>query len=159
MANIRNLSRAEIEELLPHRGHALFLRNAAVEGWHVKAEAEWDVSHPHLAGHFPGLPIVPGLFLIEAAAQSVGVVLGNLPGAATGTSDRRELAVLAGVKESLLHNMVRPSQIVRFQVDVEPILDGKYFAAFGAAQDGDGNKVLTVHLNVALVQLDDIRGG
>mgnify|MGYP001606289747 CR=1 FL=1 len=70
--NVIKLNKDDICLLLPHRDHALFLLDAVVEGPHVTGTACWADSHPHLTGHFPGLPIVPGVFLIEAAAQLGG---------------------------------------------------------------------------------------
>lgn len=148
--------RGAIEAILPHRGPALFLEGATVVDWHVEADARWGVAHPHMTGHFPGLPIVPGVFLVEAAAQAVGIVLAMQSDPTTGRPDPNELAVLAAVKESLIHNMVRPGARVRFSVDVSPIIDNKYFSAIGSAQHEDGNKVLSVHLTVAIVNRSEI---
>ena len=38
----------------------------------IKAIASTE---PHLAGHFPGFPIMPGVLIIEAMAQTAGVLI------------------------------------------------------------------------------------
>lgn len=149
--------RAAIEQLLRHRGHALFLHAATVTGWHVEALACWDAAHPHLEGHFPELPIVPGVFLVEAAAQAVGLVLGTVPQEDSGDlSDR--MPVLAGFKTCRLHHMVQPGNVVRFEVEVQPIVDGKYYEAIAHARGAGGVKILNVELNVAMVPLSEAAG-
>ncbi|MDN7429373.1 3-hydroxyacyl-ACP dehydratase FabZ family protein [Burkholderia sp. AU45388] len=147
--------RAAIEWLLQHRDHALFLHTATVQGWHVNAQACWDVAHPHLQGHFPGLPIVPGVFLIEAAAQAVGVVLGTVSRQG-GDEASGQMPVFAGLKTCRLHHMVRPGEMVWFDVDVRPVMDGKYYEATAVARDAGGIKILNVELNVAMVSRSPI---
>jgi 3-hydroxyacyl-[acyl-carrier-protein] dehydratase len=126
-----------------------------VSNWHVEADACWEYTHPHLPGHFPGLPIVPGVFLIEAAAQAVGVVLGIAP---SKDDERDRLAVLTGVKACRLHHMVRPGDAVRFQINVQSLVEGKYFEATGTAHGADGVKVMNVELNVAMVSRNEVTG-
>ncbi|KDB06355.1 Beta-hydroxyacyl-(acyl-carrier-protein) dehydratase FabA/FabZ [Burkholderia sp. lig30] len=143
--------RAAIEWLLQHRDHALFLHTATVQGWHVNAQACWDAAHPHLQGHFPGLPIVPGVFLVEAAAQAVGVVLGTVSKEEGGDEVPEQMPVLAGLKACRLHQSVRPGEMVWFDVDVRPVMEGKYYEATAIARDAGGIKILNVELNVAMV--------
>ena len=145
-----DLCRTDIEALLPHRDAALFLLDATVRGSQVEGHASWPARHPHLAGHFPGLPIVPGVFLIEAAAQLAGVALAGRAGAAS------RLGMLAGVKRSLLHHPVRPGERVHFKLDVKPGIGDRIATASGYAQRDDGRKLLTVEITVALVDRSEI---
>jgi len=147
---------ASIERALRHRAHALFIDRAAVDGWKVEAYARWDSAHPHLAGHFPDMPVVPGVFLIEGAAQAAGLVLAS---ALAGSSADDTMPVLAGVRSCKFHEMVRPGDIIRFELDVEPVVPGKYFEASGAGYFIDGKKVINLQLNVATVLLADAAAG
>lgn len=64
--------------LLPHRAPFLFVtRVLNVQG--ERAQTEWDVAggEDWLRGHFPGHPIVPGVLLGEALAQTAGIALGS----------------------------------------------------------------------------------
>lgn len=144
----RKLSRAEIEELLPHRGDALFLSAAEVDGVRASGEAVWAPDHPHIRGHFPGLPLVPGIFLIEAAAQLAGVALAALePNAPAG----RRLGVLAGVRKALFHRPVRPGQPVHFEIALFPPV-GAFIRASGLGRDARGAKAATLELTIGLVE-------
>jgi len=152
------LDRHAIEQLIPHRAQALFLNKALVTGWSVEAIACWTSAHPHLPGHFPGLSIVPGVFLVEAAAQAVGVVLAARSLALGSQVAANQLAVLAAIKECRLHNVVWPGDEVHLKIDVEPIVAGKYYSAMGSGYGDDGKKLITVNLNIAIVPRDQLVG-
>ena len=62
------------------------------------------VNDPHLQDHFPGNPIMPGVLLLEAMAQTSGLLL---PG---GSS-----AFLAQVKEARFRRPVVPGDQVRIE--------------------------------------------
>ena len=68
----------EIEAILPHRPPFLWVdRVESVEpGVRCVASKRIDPQEPFFAGHFPGEPILPGVFLVEAAAQTAGIMMG-----------------------------------------------------------------------------------
>lgn len=67
----------DIEALIPHRPPFLWLdRIDELEpGVRCVASKSLAADAPCFAGHFPGHPILPGVFLVEAAAQAAGVML------------------------------------------------------------------------------------
>lgn len=142
----RKLSRADIEGLLPHRGDALFLTSAEVDGLRAAGQADWTLEHPHIRGHFPGLPVVPGIFLIEAAAQLAGVAL-----ALQSRPGERKLGVLASVRKALFHRPVRPGRPVHFEVALlAPV--GPFIRASGLGRDARGQKAATLELTIGVVE-------
>lgn len=147
-----SLCRADIEALLPHRGEALFLLDATVVGAHVEGHACWSGKHPHLAGHFPQMPVVPGVFLIEAAAQLAGLVLALRGSDASSTC----LGMLAGVKRSLIHHPVYPEERVRFELDINPGIGSRMATAHGTAHKESGRKVLTIEVTLAMVERSEV---
>ncbi|MCW7540418.1 hypothetical protein OOT46_21555 [Aquabacterium sp. A7-Y] len=141
-----------LEDCLPHRGAALFVQQAAVEGASIRGEACWSAEHPVLQGHFPGQAIVPGVFLIEAAAQLGGVWIARTHAGQQG------LGVLASVRKALVHRLVMPQERVRYELQVTAAGD-RFFSvrghAFGAATTPEGGdagdgKVLTIDLLIAV---------
>ena len=78
----------EIEAILPHRPPFLWIdRVLSVEpGVRCVASKRIDPEAPFFAGHFPGDPILPGVFLVEAAAQTAGIMMGA-SGAAAGLAE------------------------------------------------------------------------
>jgi 3-hydroxyacyl-[acyl-carrier-protein] dehydratase len=72
------LDKEAILNLIPHRPPFLWLdRVVEIEaGVRCVALKFVDPAEPFFAGHFPGKAILPGVFLIEAAAQTAGVMMG-----------------------------------------------------------------------------------
>ena len=60
---------------LPHREPFIFIDEvcAVVAGESAEARKVFAQSTPFFAGHFPGRPIVPGVILVEALAQTAGL--------------------------------------------------------------------------------------
>jgi 3-hydroxyacyl-[acyl-carrier-protein] dehydratase len=67
----------EIRRLLPHREPFLFVdRVTGLEpDRRIVAERTLRPEEPHFAGHFPDRPIMPGVLIIEALAQTAGLLL------------------------------------------------------------------------------------
>ena len=67
------LNHPEILELIPHRPPFLMIdRVDQLVPTHLPAGSRHRQHRPHLAGHFPGFPIMPGVLIIEAMAQTAG---------------------------------------------------------------------------------------
>ena len=93
------LGEKEIAQVLPHRGDILFISSLIVAAHdRFQGHALWSGDLPILQGHFPGMPIVPGVFLIEAVAQvaGAGMLVGDPYARSMGTSF---VGVLAGVRK------------------------------------------------------------
>lgn len=68
---------AAILDRLPHRAPFRFVTALTTVDPGVSATARWELSgdESFFVGHFPGAPIVPGVLLTEALAQTAGLVL------------------------------------------------------------------------------------
>ncbi len=64
--------------ILPHRPPFLFVDRVVLLEVHktIIAERELRADEPFFAGHFPGRPIMPGVLVAEALAQTSGLLLG-----------------------------------------------------------------------------------
>jgi len=67
---------AEIREYLPHR-YPFLLVDRVIDlelGETITAIKNVTINEPFFDGHFPGLPIMPGVLIIEAMAQAAGIL-------------------------------------------------------------------------------------
>jgi 3-hydroxyacyl-[acyl-carrier-protein] dehydratase len=110
------IERHEIETLIPHRPPFLWIdRVEELEpGVRCVAVKFIDPAISIFAGHFPAKPILPGVLLIEAVAQTAGVMLGS---AAPQGSDKNPggVALLAAVNRFKFLKPVTPGQELRIE--------------------------------------------
>ena len=67
------MDRQRVQELIPHRDPFLFIdRVTELDPDEISIVAEKIISkgEPYLDGHFPGNPIMPGVLIVEALAQT-----------------------------------------------------------------------------------------
>jgi beta-hydroxyacyl-ACP dehydratase FabZ len=106
------IERSEIETMIPHRPPFLWIdRVEELEpGRRCVALKFVDPEDPIFAGHFPARPILPGVLIIEAVAQTAGVMLGSSPpqGAAG-------VALLGAVNRFKFFKPVTPGQQLRIE--------------------------------------------
>ncbi len=104
------MDRSEIEAMIPHRAPFLWIdRVEELEpGVRCVAVKLVDPADPIFAGHFPAKPILPGVLLIEAVAQTAGVMLGA---GQTGGG----VALLGAVNRFKFLKAVTPGQELRIE--------------------------------------------
>lgn len=66
----------EIREYLPHRYPFLLVDRVLemVEGESIVAYKNISINEPIFTGHFPEIPVFPGVLIIEAMAQAAGIL-------------------------------------------------------------------------------------
>lgn len=100
------------KDLIPHREPFLFvdrLEKAEQDG--IVAYRKFTEADFFFKGHFPGYPVVPGVILVEAMAQSGGAGLSQMGSFKDGT-----LFFFASVDKVKFRRQVRPGDEVRFEV-------------------------------------------
>jgi len=105
----RTLDIDAIREILPHRYPFLLVdRIEELENERVVGIKNVTVNEPFFAGHFPDYPVMPGVLIIEAMAQTAGVqVLSSFP-------DRVEkLVLLVSVDAARFRKPVVPGDQLR----------------------------------------------
>lgn len=67
-----------IQRILPHRYPFLLVDKVLdIDGFSsARGIKNVTMNEPHFQGHFPGSPIMPGVTIVEAMAQTAGVMLG-----------------------------------------------------------------------------------
>src|SRR5215218_4848460 len=108
----------EIEALIPHR-YPMLMVDRIVEydpdakrivGIKGMSAADWWAP-----GHFPGLPIVPGVLQIEALAQTMAVYVAKQP----GFGDR--IGLFAGIDDARFKRIVVPGDVLRLEITMEKL--------------------------------------
>jgi 3-hydroxyacyl-[acyl-carrier-protein] dehydratase len=103
-----------ISELLPHR-YPFLLVDRILEMTEERVVGIKNVTfnEPHFTGHFPGIPVMPGVLIVEAMAQTAGVlVLSYIP-------DRdKKLVLLASIEEAKFRKQVVPGDQLRIEMTV-----------------------------------------
>lgn len=105
----------DILKILPHR-YPLLLIDRVLElerRQRVVAIKNVTINEPFFVGHFPGLPIMPGVLIIEAIAQAGGALL------LTEIEDRSEkVMVFTGIERAKFRKPVSPGDQLRMEVTV-----------------------------------------
>lgn len=85
----------------------------------ISVEAQVPLTSTIFEGHFPGVPLMPGVLLIEAMAQTSGwLLLANM--------SFERMPFLAAVKEAKMRSFVTPGQLLT--IDAKLAHDGSGYA-------------------------------
>jgi len=104
----------QIKKLIPHR--APFLLIDRVEHVVLDSEATGikmvSGNEPYFAGHFPDFPVMPGVLIVEALAQTASVmVAATIPDVTAG-----KLVFFTTVEKARFRQPVRPGDVVKLHV-------------------------------------------
>jgi 3-hydroxyacyl-[acyl-carrier-protein] dehydratase len=105
----------EILKILPHR-YPFMLIDRVLElkrKERIVAIKNVTINEPFFSGHFPGLPIMPGVLIVEAIAQAGGALL------LTEVEDRADkVMVFTGIDRAKFRRPVSPGDQLRLEVEV-----------------------------------------
>ena len=106
----------DILKVLPHR-YPLLLIDRVLElkrKERIVAIKNVTINEPFFNGHFPGLPIMPGVLIVEAIAQAGGALL------LTEVEDRTDkVMVFTGIERAKFRRPVSPGDQLRIEVEVK----------------------------------------
>ncbi|KKO50102.1 3-hydroxyacyl-ACP dehydratase [Arsukibacterium sp. MJ3] len=115
MANqLNSLQVQEIMALLPHRYPFLLIDKVLdyTAGESLTALKNVTINEPIFTGHFPGMPIFPGVLILEALAQATGIL-----GFKTVTERAaNEIYLFAGIDEARFKKPVVPGDTMLLEV-------------------------------------------
>jgi 3-hydroxyacyl-[acyl-carrier-protein] dehydratase len=106
----------EIQRILPHRFPFLLIDRVThiARRERIVAIKNVTINEPFFAGHFPSLPIMPGVLIVEAIAQAGGALL------LTEVEDRDDkLMVFTGIEKARFRRPVVPGDQLRLEVEVK----------------------------------------
>ena len=125
----------EIMSLLPHR-YPFLLIDRVVEmerKQRIVAIKNVTINEPHFQGHFPDYPIMPGVLMVEAIAQTGGALL------LTEIPDRdSKLMVFTGIENARFRRPVVPGDQLKLEIKVVNWRGGDFAKLEGRATV-DGN--------------------
>jgi 3-hydroxyacyl-[acyl-carrier-protein] dehydratase len=111
------LGKTEIEEILPHRDPFLLLDEVVQldPGERVVARKRVRDDEWYLSGHFPGRPIMPGVLIVEAMAQTGAVAV------LADEANRGKLALFAGIDDVRFKRIVEPGDELELTCELERV--------------------------------------
>lgn len=104
----------EIMKVLPHR-YPMLLVDKIVEcddKARIVGIKNVTMNEPFFQGHFPGMPVMPGVLQLEAMAQTAGVLLNRLGGTGGG------IPYFMAIDKAKFRRIVKPGDQLRIEVTV-----------------------------------------
>src|SRR3972149_360776 len=126
-------SAREIEALIPHRWPILLVDRIVeydADAKRIVGLKGWTATEWFFQGHFPGMPVMPGVFQVEALAQTMAVYVAKQP----GFGDR--IGLFAGIDDCRFKRVVVPGDTLRLEVTMDKL--GKRFGRGRGVASVDG---------------------
>lgn len=108
------LTMKEIQEILPHRYPFLLVDKIIsidLEAAKITGQKNVSMNESFFQGHFPGAPIMPGVLILEALAQTGGILVHQ-----KGFVDK--IALFLSVYQAKFRNPVKPGDILHLHCEV-----------------------------------------
>lgn len=138
------LNREQIMEIIPHRPPMLLVDEITeMDEEHAVGTLRLTGDELFFQGHFPGRPIMPAVFQLEALAQVGAVLLLSLP------EFQGKTAVYTGIDKAKFRNMVSPGDTLQMEIRVAK-RRGKMAVAEGVATV-NGKKTAEAEIKCAVV--------
>jgi 3-hydroxyacyl-[acyl-carrier-protein] dehydratase len=142
----------EIEALIPHRWPFLLVDRIVeydapgkrIVGIKGVTATEW-----FFQGHFPGLPLMPGVLQVEALAQTMAVYVAKQE----GFGDR--IGLFAAIEECRFKRVVMPGDTLRLEVTMEKL--GRRFGRGRGVASVDGEVVCEATLSFIIPDASVLR--
>jgi len=112
---MKEMNREDIEKIIPHR-EPFILIDKIIEiepGRRVKGIKYVRQEEYYFKGHFPSNPIMPGVLIVEAIAQTGAIAVLMLQ------ENKGKLVLFAGIDKARFKRIVRPGDELVIEVEME----------------------------------------
>ncbi|OGD36239.1 3-hydroxyacyl-[acyl-carrier-protein] dehydratase FabZ [Candidatus Atribacteria bacterium RBG_16_35_8] len=115
----QKLSLGEILNLIPHRYPFLLVdKILEQEKNKIVGVKNVTINEPFFQGHFPGHPVMPGVLIIEAMAQTGGVLMFSKE------ENKGKIPLLAGIDKARFKKPVYPGDQLKIEVEIIKMVRG-----------------------------------
>lgn len=128
------LSIERIMQMIPHR-YPFLMIDRVIDmklGEHATGLKNVTINEPFFTGHFPGKPVMPGVLIIEAMAQTCAVLVVNTMGAEA----EGKLVYFMSIEEAKFRRPVGPGDALHIRVDKQQSRRNVWKFACVATVDG-----------------------
>lgn len=140
----------EISKVLPHRYPFLLIDKIIhldLEKNEIVGQKNVTMNEHFFVGHFPDVPVMPGVLILEAMAQTGGVLVHQ-------KGFNKKIAVLLNISRAKFRKPVIPGDVLYFHIH------GKHISSKGGKIEGkvmvDNKLVVEAELSFALVDKDQL---
>ncbi len=125
-----------IQRILPHRYPFLLVDKVIDIDGTASATGIKNVTmnEPHFQGHFPGMPVMPGVTIIEAMAQSAAVMVG----VSMDMADKNMKVYFMAIDKAKFRRKVGPGDVLEMKVETLRGKPGAKVWRFGGVASVEG---------------------
>jgi len=115
----------QILKQLPHR-YPILLVDRVLEiekGKRIRALKNVTINEPFFTGHFPHRPVMPGVLMLEALAQTAALLAFDMLGV---TPDEKTVYYFAGIDAARFKRVVEPGDQLILEVELDRMKAGMF---------------------------------
>lgn len=148
MSDLKTADIGLIQRLIPHRYPFLLVdRVEDIDGYSsARGIKNVTMNEPHFQGHFPGKPIMPGVTIVEAMAQTAAVMVGT----ALGMEDKNLLVYFMSIDKCKFRRMVTPGDVLEMHVETLRGKPGAKVWKFAGRASVDGEMACEVEFTAMM---------
>jgi 3-hydroxyacyl-[acyl-carrier-protein] dehydratase len=145
-ASVQPMDILEVMRRLPHRYPFLLVDRVleCVPKQSIRALKNVTINEPFFQGHFPGRPVMPGVLMLEALAQTAGILA--FVTANVYPSEKTQI-YFVGVDKARFRRPVLPGDQIILKATLERALRGIW--KFSTVAEVEGQEAVTAEMMVA----------